>query len=105
MFAFNSADINPDLAPLFDNAVLVMERNPALTVMIEGHTDSMGSAEYNMKLSERRALAVKDYMVKMGVDPSRMETVGFGESDPADTNDTEEGRAYNRRVEYEITNR
>jgi OOP family OmpA-OmpF porin len=105
LFAFDSAEINPDLAPLFDNAVLVMERNPALTVMIEGHTDNIGPAAYNMKLSERRAQSVKDYMVKMGVDPARMETVGFGESDPADTNDTEEGRAFNRRVEYEITNR
>ncbi len=105
LFAFDSAEINPDLAPLFDNAVLVMERNPSLKVLIEGHTDSVGPAEYNQKLSERRAISVKDYMAAKGIDPARMETVGLGESDPAASNDTEEGRAFNRRVEYEITER
>ena len=82
-----------------------MELNPGLKVQIEGHTDSIGSKEYNQKLSDRRAQAVKEYMVNKGVSASRMTTKGMGESDPIADNHTEEGRAYNRRVEYEIISR
>lgn len=105
LFEFDSAEISAGYTELFDNAVEVMNLNPDLTVMIEGHTDSIGPADYNQKLSERRAKAVKAYMVERGIDPSRMETIGYGESDPIKTNDTEEGRAFNRRVEYERTDR
>ena len=104
-FDFDQSTIKPEFHDLFENAVHVMNINPSLEVEIEGHTDSMGSVEYNQKLSERRAQAVKDYMVNKGISASRMTTKGFGKSDPIANNDTEEGRAYNRRVEYEIKRR
>ncbi len=104
-FDFDKATIKPEFKSMFDNAVEVMNRNPSLTVQIEGHTDSIGSAEYNMGLSIRRAQAVKDHLVSMGIASSRMTVKGFGESDPARSNDTEEGRAFNRRVYFSRTDR
>ena len=104
-FDFDKATIKPKFKSMFDNAVEVMNRNPSLTVRIEGHTDSVGSAKYNMGLSIRRAQAVKDHLVKMGIAPSRLTVKGFGESDPARSNDTEAGRAFNRRVYFSRTDR
>ena len=68
-------------------------------MVIEGHTDNVGAAAYNKRLSERRAQAVKDYFIKAGIENYRMKAVGYGFSRPAASNDTEEGRAENRRVE------
>ena len=65
----------------------------------QGHTDSVGPEAYNLKLSERRAQAVLDYMLKKGIPFGQMAAVGYGESQPATSNDTKEGRALNRRVE------
>jgi outer membrane protein OmpA-like peptidoglycan-associated protein len=77
-----------------------MNDNPKMKVQIEGHTDSKGSVEYNQGLSERRANAIKSALVKMTmVDAGRLNAVGFGESKPIATNDTEAGRAKNRRVD------
>jgi OOP family OmpA-OmpF porin len=104
-FDFDKATIKPEYHGLFENAVHVMNINPGLEVQIEGHTDSIGSAAYNQKLSERRAKSVKNHLVEKGVSASRMTTKGFGESDPITGNDTASGRAYNRRVEFEITHR
>jgi outer membrane protein OmpA-like peptidoglycan-associated protein len=72
------------------------------TAKIDGHTDSVGSEEYNLALSDRRAKAVFDYLTSRGVDPSRLKSQGFGESNPIAPNDTEAGRAQNRRVEITI---
>ena len=99
-FDFNKATIKPEFQPLFDNALEVLKLNPNLRVEVIGHTDSIGPAAYNQKLSVRRAQAVKDYLVKHGVDPSRLIVKGKGESEPARSNDTEAGRAFNRRVEF-----
>ncbi|WP_419592768.1 OmpA family protein [Thiolapillus sp.] len=99
-FDFNKATIKPEFQPLFDNALEVLELNPDLVVEVIGHTDSIGPAAYNQKLSVRRAQAVKDYLVKHGVDPKRLIVKGKGESEPARSNDTEAGRAFNRRVEF-----
>ena len=66
---------------------------------IEGHTDSKGTEEYNQKLSERRAEAVANYLVKLGVDRDKVSAVGYGESNPVATNETDSGRQLNRRVE------
>ena len=104
-FDFDKSTIKPEFKDMFNNAVEVMNMNPGLTVRIEGHTDSRGTAAYNMGLSQRRAQAVKDHLVKMGIAPSRMTTKGFGESDPARSNDTEQGRAFNRRVNFSRTDR
>ena len=69
---------------------------------LSGHTDGKGSVAYNQKLSEQRAKAVYDYLIERGVAPERIQAEGRGESQPIDTNDTEEGRQNNRRVEIEI---
>jgi OOP family OmpA-OmpF porin len=76
-----------------------MREDPTLRVSVEGHTDSVGSDAYNMRLSERRAVSVRDYMIAEGIAADRITTRGLGKSHPVATNDTAEGRAENRRVE------
>ncbi len=71
---------------------------PFATVLVEGHTDSIGSDAYNMGLSDRRAKAVFDYLSSRGVNPARMSSVGYGETRPIADNSTDEGRQQNRRV-------
>ena len=99
-FAFDSDQIKPQYFAELDELARVIARNPKLRVRIDGHTDAIGTERYNEGLSERRAAAVRDYLVKKaGVDPKRLETQGFGASKPAYTNETDEGRAGNRRTE------
>jgi outer membrane protein OmpA-like peptidoglycan-associated protein len=78
--------------------------NPKYTMQIEGHTDDVGSTEDNLKLSQARAEAVKKFFEKAGVEPSRLEASGFGEANPKDSNNTEQGRASNRRTEFIVKN-
>ncbi len=102
-FKFGTAEISgADPIPVLDEVVRIMAEHPEIRVEIQGHTDNIGSDEYNMKLSQRRADAVKQYLVKKGVDASRLDTRGFGESQPIDTNDTDLGRARNRRIEFVV---
>jgi len=82
-----------------DEAVAILKANPNLTGEVQGHTDSTASAEYNQKLSEARARAVRDYFIRQGIAPVRIRAIGFGETRPAVSNETLEGRALNRRVE------
>jgi len=98
-FDFNKATLKPSGKTLVDAAVKAMKDNSTMRVRVEGHTDSIGSDAYNQKLSERRANAVRDYMIEQGISPSRITAVGFGESKPVASNKTAEGRAENRRVE------
>ena len=98
-FDFNKAILKPEGKSELDHAAEALKAEPALKATIEGHTDSVGSDAYNMKLSERRANAARDYLVSQGIDAGRITTQGFGESKPVASNDTEEGRAQNRRVE------
>jgi OmpA-OmpF porin, OOP family len=98
-FDFNKATLKPAAKPVLDEAVKVMKNKPDLKVSVEGHTDSIGGAAYNQKLSERRAASVRDYLVSQGIDAARISVRGFGKSNPVASNDTEEGRAENRRVE------
>lgn len=102
-FDHDSTRIKSKFDPLFANAVEVLRLNPGLTVEIQGHTDSTGPEAYNQKLSERRAMAVKQELVNQGIDGSRLTTVGYGESRPIADNNTAEGRAQNRRVVYRRT--
>ncbi len=102
-FDFDQDVIKPEFLPLFDNAINVLNLNPELTVEIQGYTDNIGDADYNLRLSQRRAEAVKDYLIANGIDPSRLTVKGFGMLDPAMPNDTEEGRAFNRRVYFKRT--
>jgi OOP family OmpA-OmpF porin len=100
LFDFDKATIKKQYYPILDDVVKVMVENPTMNVKLEGHTDSIGAAAYNKKLSEKRANAVKKYLIdKGGVAPSRLSTVGHGEDSPIAPNNTKEGRAKNRRVE------
>jgi OOP family OmpA-OmpF porin len=98
-FAFDKSDITPDSAVVLDVAADTLRGCPSWLVSVEGNTDSIGSEAYNQGLSERRAQSVADYMASLGIESSRMRTVGFGETRPIAPNDTEDGRALNRRVE------
>ncbi len=99
LFDFNKAEIKPKYYKNLDEVVKVLKANPDLKVEIQGHTDNIGSAEYNMKLSLRRAQAVADYLIKHGISPSRLRVKGYGFTRPVAPNDTPEGRALNRRVQ------
>jgi large repetitive protein len=90
---------------ILDAVTKVLEENPTIKIRIEGHTDSRGKAGYNRKLSNKRAKAVMKYLTDKGIDAGRMTAEGFGPDKPIEDNDTEEGRAKNRRVEFHITER
>lgn len=103
LFAFSKSDIGDSAKKNLNNLVSILNQYPNTNIEIQGHTDSRGTDEYNMGLSERRATAVRNYLQSQGIDPMRMTTRGFGESAPAYSNDTPEGMAQNRRVEFLIT--
>ncbi len=86
--------------PILNNIADIMKVNPAYKLKIQGHTDSYGSDASNMQLSKDRAQAVKDYLIKQGVESSRLSSAGFGETKPIASNKTSKGRAENRRVEF-----
>jgi OOP family OmpA-OmpF porin len=97
-FDFDKSNIRPDAAVILDEAVVALGSSSA-PVMVEGHTDWVGSDAYNQGLSERRAESVRRYLSEHGVDEGRLSTAGYGESRPIASNETREGRALNRRVE------
>lgn len=103
-FAFNSADILANSQKVLDEFIVFLNDHPTLQIGIEGHTDNVGSDEFNLILSENRAKAVYNYLVNNGIDANRLQYKGFGESNPIATNETEEGRAMNRRTEFVILN-
>lgn len=88
--------------PILDKVVSVMRNNPDYKLSIEGHTDSQGDDAMNLKLSQDRAAAVKSYLVGKGIASNRMTSLGFGETRPVADNNTREGRAMNRRVEFKV---
>lgn len=98
-FDFDKATIRKDAAQILDEAASTLKDEGSVGVVVVGHTDSRGTDAYNQKLSERRADAVASYLSKKGVSASRLSTKGLGESQPVASNDTDEGRAQNRRVE------
>lgn len=104
-FATGSAVLKPAAHDTLRTVAQAMRVNPALEVEVGGHTDSLGDDAKNQALSERRAEAVKAFLVKEGVAADRLTTRGYGETQPADTNDTAEGRANNRRVAFKVTDR
>ena len=103
-FDFNKSSIKPVSFPLLAEIATVINNNPQIKqIEVAGHTDNVGADEYNLKLSQARVDAVVKHLVKFGnVDPARLVAMGYGESKPIDTNDTEEGRAMNRRVDFNI---
>jgi outer membrane protein OmpA-like peptidoglycan-associated protein len=98
LFDFDSAELRPESITELERVVKFMNDVPFATARIEGHTDSVGSDAYNLKLSDRRAKSVFDYLTSRGVDPARLTSVGYGEANPIAPNDTAEGRQLNRRV-------
>jgi outer membrane protein OmpA-like peptidoglycan-associated protein len=104
-FAYDSDRILPRSYDLLDNVAQVINEHTEIpAIFIEGHTDSDGSDSYNLDLSDRRAKSVRRYLIDKGVDAGRLEAKGFGETKPIAPNDTEEGKAQNRRVEFRIVN-
>lgn len=101
-FQTDSADINSSFYPVLNSVARVLNKYNNSTVMVSGHTDSTGSAEYNLKLSRERAASVAAYLQGQGVKSSRFEVLGMGPSNPIASNDTAAGRAQNRRVEIKI---
>ena len=102
-FAFNKSDLTAVGKANLDKLATVLTNNPDTNINIYGYTDSKGADSYNLDLSTRRAAAVKSYMSTKGIAANRMNTMGMGEADPVASNDTDAGRAQNRRVEFAIT--
>jgi OOP family OmpA-OmpF porin len=98
-FAFDQAELTADSQVTLDFVAETLNQCPNVRATVEGHTDAVGTEQYNDGLSQRRADSVKRYLVGSGVAESRIETQGYGESRPIAGNDTDEGRALNRRVE------
>ena len=96
-FAFNSAVLPDSAHEMIDVVAQVMKESPEIKVRVEGHTDAVGSADYNVSLSERRALSVGEYLVKVGVDPSRLMLIGKGMAEPLTSNRYDPA---NRRVQF-----
>lgn len=103
-FETDSDRLRPDARTILDDAARVLERYPEMMVEIAGHTDSVGGDAYNQQLSQKRAESVLSYLTEKGIDAGRMTAVGYGESEPVDSNDSAEGRERNRRVELRIKN-
>jgi outer membrane protein OmpA-like peptidoglycan-associated protein len=101
-FPVDSYTIQPNFRATLDDIAASMVRYPNSLVDVYGHTDSTGSDTYNQSLSEQRARAVADYLIVRGVGAGRIRSQGFGETQPIASNDTEQGRAANRRVEIKI---
>ena len=101
-FEFNSAKLTSESRPLLDDVASDLQKHPRLKVELEGHTDSVGADAYNLKLSQQRADAVREYLIAQGVAPSQLTAKGYGESKPLVSNTTAEGRAENRRVAMSV---
>lgn len=101
-FEFDSSELTAKAKSNLDKLVNVFIKNPNTVVSIYGYTDSVGRDEYNMRLSRNRANAVKSYLVSKGIGNKRLTTYGMGKADPVASNDTDAGRAQNRRVEFSI---
>lgn len=104
LFDFDKDAVRAVAQPMLNNVVMVMEKSPGLNIELQGHCDNIGSADYNMGLSNRRANSVKTYLVNAGISADRIMTKGFGFNKPVALNDTDQGRALNRRVEIHPAN-
>ncbi len=102
-FALGSATLVPSASTALRTVAQAMKVSPAVEVEIGGHTDSVGPGDKNQRLSERRAAAVRQFLVGEGVDAARLTVKGYGESEPVDSNETTPGRANNRRVAFKVT--
>jgi outer membrane protein OmpA-like peptidoglycan-associated protein len=101
-FATAKYRVLPDSFPLLNQVVQVLNDYPKMRVSIEGHTDNVGGEAMNLRLSQRRAEAVRDYLVAKGVSPDRLSATGFGPTKPLASNKTAKGKAQNRRTEFRV---
>lgn len=104
-FAFDSSVLTPEARSTLDETAEILRSRPELVLDLQGHASSEGTDGYNLRLSQRRAQSVHDYLVASGIAANRLETTGFGETRPDASNDSEAGRAKNRRVEFVIQDR
>jgi outer membrane protein OmpA-like peptidoglycan-associated protein len=105
-FGTNTANIRPDSEQLLDEVADLLVKHPEIRrVRVEGHTDNRGGAEHNLQLSKARAASVVGYLTKQGIDPARLESEGYGLTQPLVPNMTPAQRAKNRRVAFKILDR
>lgn len=102
LFDTEQYSLKPATKDNLNNLSETLQKYEDTKILVEGHTDAAGADDYNMRLSERRAQSVADYIIRLGVDPSRITTKGYGETQPVASNETAEGKAQNRRVEMAI---
>ena len=101
-FDFDRYSLRAEATRILDEAIKALQENPQLQLELEGHTCNIGTAEYNLALGERRANAVREYLVSRGIAANRPRTVSYGEERPIADNDTAEGRAMNRRAHLAV---
>jgi OOP family OmpA-OmpF porin len=101
-FESGRATIDPDSVGLLDRLVETAQRCPNVNIEIAGHTDGDGDTAFNQTLSEKRAQAVTDYLVKAGLPADRFTAMGYGSTQPVSGNDTDEGKAQNRRIDFVV---
>ena len=101
-FGVDSADISSNFYQVLDSVTIVVNEYDKTLIEVMGHTDSTGSDQHNQQLSERRARSVTDYLASREINPGRLQDYGYGEGYPVASNDTEQGRAQNRRVEIAL---
>ena len=97
-----SFSLKEESFPELNRVVQMMKDNPNMTIEVDGHTDNVGNEADNLKLSKERAASVSQYLSDHGIDKGRLTSNGFGKSQPVATNDTDDGRQQNRRVEFKI---
>jgi outer membrane protein OmpA-like peptidoglycan-associated protein len=101
-FDFDKWDLRHESFVELDRVVKLLEENPAIEIEMSAHTDSKGADEYNFTLSDNRAKSVREYILSKGIPESKIISQGYGETKPVATNDTDDGRQLNRRVEFKI---
>ncbi len=99
-FRFDQARISPDMLPVAEKNAAFLLENPSAYIVLEGNSDQRGTNEYNMALSERRAINVRDFLIDMGINPDRITTVSYGEERPLFPEHSEDAYKYNRRVDF-----
>ena len=102
LYDVNKATLRPEAKANLDKLAVILNKYADTNILIEGHTDATGTDEHNLELSRNRASSVSNYLAGLAVNPARFTTMGYGESQPIATNDTDEGRQQNRRVEIAI---
>ena len=103
LFGFDQSDISSQAETTLNDLITILNKYPDTDLEIQGHTDNTGTADYNMGLSQRRAQSVANYLTNHNISSRRVKTIGFGETAPKYSNDTETGRSQNRRVNFLIT--